>query len=425
MLPCHADYTKEKAITLSYLPHQLEVFDCPTRNIVYVKGRRAGGTHGAITRLVELAHLHPRSCHLWIDTSYRNIHKLIARYFSPCLKGSEWKWDASDHVLNFESGSWCDFGSAERPEMLEGFAYDYIWINEAGLVLRDESIYYHTLLPMLIESPHARFFCIGAPKGDGLFRRMFDWGQDTQQQDWASFRHPSHINPLLSKKELEGLQKQMPRAVYQQEIMAEFANENQKVFQSLNDIQLVKMDAAPKVGHSYILGVDLARWGDFTVAWVGCVDTRSTVYCERFHRIPWRGQLERLLALSRRFNYAPLYVDASGSGDPICEEMNRMGAEAYPVVFTHSRKQQLVELLALCMEQGMLSLAYHRETMNELAAYEHYRLPSGFIRTSAPQGQHDDCVMALALCCWGINETRREFILGNPHSESEHAYQSL
>ena len=417
--------TEEKVLKVSYLPHQLDVFDCKARNVVYVKGRRAGGTHGAATRLIELAYLHPHSRHLWIDTTQRNIHKLMARYFLPCLKDMNCTWNARDHVLKFESGSWCDFGSAERPEMLEGFAYDYIWINEAGLVLRDEAIYYHTLLPMLIENSKTRLFCIGAPKGDGLFRRMFDWGQDNLKQEWASFQHPSHINPLLDRKQLENLQQQMPKTVYRQEIMAEFIHGVQKVFSSLEQLQLTKMEMNPTDGMSYLLGVDLARWDDFTVIWVGCIETRTAVYCERFQRIPWQSQLQRLLVLSHRFHQAPLYVDASGSGDPICEELTRLGAETYPVVFTHARKQQLVEHLALCLEQNQLKLAYHQETLRELAAYEHHRLPSGFIRTSAPHGQHDDCVMALALCLWGMSEARSEFIMETSNDKNAYAYQSF
>jgi len=35
--------------------------------------------------------------------------------------------------------------------------------------------------------------------------------------------------------------------------------------------------------------------------------------------------------------------------------------------------------------------------VNELVAYQGERLPSGLIRYSAPSGQHDDCVMALAM----------------------------
>jgi len=39
-----------------------------------------------------------------------------------------------------------------------------------------------------------------------------------------------------------------------------------------------------------------------------------------------------------------------------------------------------------------------------LQAYEAERLPSGMLRYSAPEGYHDDCVMALALAWHGASE---------------------
>lgn len=40
--------------------------------------------------------------------------------------------------MKFMNGSILDFGSAERPENMEGFAYDYMVLNEAGIILKKE-----------------------------------------------------------------------------------------------------------------------------------------------------------------------------------------------------------------------------------------------------------------------------------------------
>ena len=37
-------------------------------------------------------------------------------------------------------------------------------------------------------------------------------------------------------------------------------------------------------------------------------------------------------------------------------------------------------------------------------AYGCERLPSGLLRYGAPQGQHDDCAMAVMLCVYGASE---------------------
>ncbi len=109
-------------VEVQFLPHQVQVFDSAARNVVYVKGRRAGGTLGAVNRLIELAHLHRGSRHIWVDTVQRNIDKYVRRYFLPRLQGTRHCWNQHRRVLQFQSGAYCDFGSAERPEALGGRA---------------------------------------------------------------------------------------------------------------------------------------------------------------------------------------------------------------------------------------------------------------------------------------------------------------
>ena len=105
-------------IKVTFFTHQLPVFDCRARNVVYAKGRRAGGTMGAVNRLVEIAHKESKGRHLWVDTVQRNIQKVVDRYFRPLLKGTAYKWNSSDRVLRFANGTYCDFGSAQRPEAI-------------------------------------------------------------------------------------------------------------------------------------------------------------------------------------------------------------------------------------------------------------------------------------------------------------------
>ena len=400
------------ALELTYLKHQPQVFDCPARNVVYAKGRRAGGTRGAATRLIELAHEKRGSRHLWVDTVWRNIERYVARYFLPILRGAGARWNAGNQVLSFANGSYCDFASAERPESIEGFAYDYIWVNEAGLVLKNEDLYWHTLLPMVLESPAAQLFFVGAPKGPGLFQLMYQWGEDETQAEWRSFRHPSQVNTRLDARELERFREHMPEHVYRQEILAEFIADAGAVFRDVARIADAPAEASPLPGAAYVLGVDLARYGDYTAIWVGRMDARSAVYCERFTRIPWQEQVQRIAHLARRYGDAPLYVDATGVGDPICEDLARAGLAVQPVVLSALRKRMLIDHLAVGIEQQRLHIAPHAQTLRELNAYARTPTAEGRTRFAAPAGEHDDCVIALALCWWGLCAGGGEFILG-------------
>lgn len=406
-------------IEVTFFTHQLPVFDSTARNVVYAKGRRAGGTLGAVNRLVEIAHEQPTSRHLWVDVVQRNIERVLERYFLPLLRGTAFRCNGRERTLRFANGALCDFGSAERPELMEGFGYGFIWVNEAGHVLKDEALYYNTLLPMVLEADQPQLFFIGAPKGPGLFQRMFDWGADPKRQEWVSFRHPSHRNPRLNRAELERMRAHMPEREYRQEILAEFVTGEGAVFRAVEEIATAEPETAPQPGVPYVMGVDLARTGDYTVAWVGRADIRRGVCCERFRGLSWRVQVARIAALARRFGAAPVYVDATGVGDPVCEELRLAGVSVEPVVLTPARKRDLIDGLAVAIEQQRLAIYRHEPTLRELAAYEQVALPSGGVRTAAPAGQHDDCVVALALCQWGMSAWGGELILGSPTVTSE------
>ena len=61
--------------------------------------------------------------------------------------------------------------------------------------------------------------------------------------------------------------------------------------------------------------------------------------------------------------------------------------------------------LSLLLEQRLLKLpkpALWPEGLDELEAFQYSVTDNGSVRTSAPSGSHDDCVMALALAAWHL-----------------------
>jgi hypothetical protein len=58
---------------------------------------------------------------------------------------------------------------------------------------------------------------------------------------------------------------------------------------------------------------------------------------------------------------------------------------------------QAIEALALALECGDIRILNDPVLVSELVGYQAERLPSGLMRYAAASGQHDDCVMALAI----------------------------
>ena len=64
--------------------------------------------------------------------------------------------------------------------------------------------------------------------------------------------------------------------------------------------------------------------------------------------------------------------------------------------FTQSSKQQLMEGLAVAIQRREIHFPHEGPLIRELEMFEYEYTRTG-VRYSAPEGAHDDCVVALAL----------------------------
>ena len=400
---------------LSLLDYQAAVFHSPARNKVFVKGRRAGGTEALCRKALQNAITNKNDTGLWVDTVHRNITRYIKRYFMPKLRGLVdwnnkplWSFNAAEMTLSFWNGSYIDFGSAERSETLEGFGYKRIYVNEAGHILWNEDLYYETLMPMGIEGEGAEWYLNGAPKGKNLFYQMWQWCEEGKE-DWCGVRATSYDNPLVNLELVEKFRELYPDKTFRQEFLAEFLDDG-AYFQGIGAASIADEQTTAELGVQYVIGLDLAMTKDFTVAWVGRTDKREAIYTERYSRLLWEDQLFRLADLSKRYNGAWILVDATSMGGLIAlEDIHNAGIPVQGFTFTAKSKTQLISALAVDIEQRRFTFFADGDTLQELRAFQIKRLKSGHDRLEAPDGMHDDCVIALALCNWAM---------GRPFDES-------
>jgi len=84
-------------------------------------------------------------------------------------------------------------------------------------------------------------------------------------------------------------------------------------------------------------------------------------------------------------------------GEPIIEQLRQDGLPVRGFTTTNATKGAIIEALALAFERGDIRIVSDPVLVGELQAFELSRLPSGAIRYSAPEGMHDDTVMAAAI----------------------------
>jgi hypothetical protein len=151
-----------------------------------------------------------------------------------------------------------------------------------------------------------------------------------------------------------------------------------------------------KAGHEYVVGVDWGKYEDYTVFSVIDVTLGEQCYVERMNMIDYRRQLPRLMTVNERFQPYEIVAESNMS-EKMIEDMYEMGMPVTRFQTGSKNKQEIIEALQVGIEKKELLILDHEVQMGEMQAFIATRLPGGGIRYSAPEGYHDDCVMALAL----------------------------
>lgn len=362
-----------------------------TRRVVCIKaGRRTGKTYNFALWLIQALDNDPESAGLWVDTKHANIDKYVERYFKKFLKKmGHWNkchWSEKKKVLTLHNGSYIDFGSAEKPEMMEGFGYDYAVLNEAGIILKKKSLWENTLYPMI---KHAQVRIIGTPKGKNTFESLY--------KRYPHYSFSAYDSPYYTPQEIDEAKETMTQEAFAQEIMAKFIEGAGAVFRNIQENISGALLEKPADGRRYVLSADLAKHTDFTVIMIGDVESKQVVYHDRFNQIDWGLQKSRIIAAYQKFNCGSGVIDATGVGDGIFDDLKNAGLNLEGFKFTSTTKQELVSNLSIAMDNQTIHYPVIDTLTDELALYAYEQRANGQFSYSAPEGFHDDEVMALAL----------------------------
>lgn len=360
-------------------------------------GRRSGKTYNTAQWICDKL-LEKKSCGLWVDTTQSNISKYVERYFRTILKPI-WplmQWNAQKYILTFPNGSFIDFGSAERPELLEGFEYDYGVLNEGGIILKNPALWNNSLQPMF-KGKDTQVRIIGTPKGKNKFHDLYALGIDSLQLNWESYSFTAYESPYWDAEELDQYKLITPEEVWRQEFLAEFLEGAGSVFRNIYNCTIDEQYDQPKEGFSYVISADLAKHQDFTVLYIAEEETKKVIYQERFNGLDWVLQKMRIVSLYNRFGCNSLIMDSTGVGDAIYDDLLNQELSIVPYVFTNSSKATLIRNLSVAMDNNEIKFAKFPELLQELEIFGFEVSKDGKFRYSAPPGLHDDCVISLAL----------------------------
>lgn len=367
------------------------------RFTVVSAGRRFGKTLLALDALIDpLVRGYPCA---WFAPTYRYLQdsfRVMQYTLRPLIKSVS----TQEKRIELKTGGIFDAWTLEDDSAGRGKRYKACVIDEAAHC-RDLGTLFHEAIRPTLTDFRGSCWLLSTPKGRNFFWQAYCRGEDPEEPEWASFSAPTAANPFIDADEIEAARRQLPERVFQQEYLAAFLEDSGGVFRKVRESVDVGRTASepPVPGDLYTMGVDLARVEDFTV--LSVLDGRGRqVHLERLNMVSWARQIEIVLATAERYR-AKVVLDGTGVGDPIAESLRRRGLELISYTFTHQSKENAIDRLALLLENGRLRLLDHEAQTNELLSYEYQLTPSRNVKMSAPEGAHDDTVIALALACWG------------------------
>lgn len=327
--------------------------------------------------------------------------------------------DEAELTLEFSNGVFWELKSADKPESLVGVGLDVVVITEAARVKREA--WTENIRPAL-SSPHRGPRMAGSglaifnstPRGRNWFYQLHLRGQqflldrDTGQSvpnpdydaDWQSWQHPTSDNPHINPAEIEAARRELPENVFRQEYLAEFLEESAGVFVNIGACATGSFEE-PVPERQYAVGVDIAYQQDWTVITVIDVERRAVVHWERLQSPLWADQEPRIVWCAKTYNNAPILIDRTGVGETAPQLLRQAlgyGHRVEGLFFTQDAKEALITQLQMAFQRRDISYPSDLEILREeLLSYEYTYTKAGRFRYSAPEGQHDDAVISLAL----------------------------
>ena len=371
-------------------------------------GRRWGKTQLGVDRVIHGA-LKGRPAG-WFAPSYKQT-ALVWRELLNRLEPVVREVNQQDRRIELIGGGSVDVWSLDSPDAGRGRAYGLVVLDEAAHIPDLEEAWMQNIRPMLTDYRGEAWF-LSTPKGTGnFFYTLYNRGNDPEWDDWAAWRMPSATNPYLPADEIEVQRRDMTELAFEQESLAQFVTWAGAVFRGITSC-VVTLSALPAV----IIGVDWGRTNDYTV-FTGLDQTGRVTGIDRFRGIEYELQRGRLAAFwSRMGGKSYIVAEVNNMGGPVVEQIYRDGLPVVGWETTSVSKMRAMENLALAFERGAIGIPDDPVLIGELQAFEGKKLPSGMTRYAAPQGQHDDMVMSLAIAWAGLRaaEDRAKRVFYDP-----------
>lgn len=326
------------------------------------------------------------------------------------------KKNESELIIYFKNGSIYQLKGSDDPDALRGpNPFGVVW--DEYDTQKQEGWQYTE--PILRANGGWAWF-IGTPRGKAKLYDLLNRGQ-SGHHEWKSWLLKASESGIIAKDQLEEAKKSMSQALYNQEFECEFLDGEGVVFRGVREV-MTAVPHKPMEGHYYVMGVDLAKVQDYTTIRVYDRATNKQVYKDRFQKLEWPFQRKKIAAVATLFNNALVVLDSTGLGDPIADDLSRMGVAIEAFKISEQSKKDIIEKLSIWIQQGFIRLLPDEQALLEYDNFSYEMGATGKIRYGARQGYHDDIVIGDALAVHALTPLYKE-ATEKPKTRTQQAYE--
>ena len=365
---------------------QEEAIFSPKRYAVIEGATKSGKTVACLSWIIEQAFRGKEGQAFWWLAPVYPQARIAFRRIRRGLSQELYTSNESELTVRLLNGATISFKSGEKPDNLYGEDVFACVIDEATR-LREES--WHAIRSTMTAT-RGPVRIIGNVKGRKNWAYVLARRAESGESGWHYAKLTAYDAAdagVIEVSEIDQAKSMLPDNVFKELYLAEPSDDGGNPFGQEAILKCVTpLSSKPPI----LFGVDLAKSVDYTVS-IGLDENGFVSSFDRF-QAPWEETVQKL---SQRIGFLPAVVDSTGVGDPIVERLQRDLPNVTGFNFSSPSKQKLMEGLALAIQTEDIHYP-EGEIVNELDAFAYEYTRTG-VRYSAPDGLHDDCVMALAL----------------------------
>ena len=369
---------------------QEEAIFCDERYSVVEASTKSGKTVGCMVWLAEQAAIHGglNMNYWWIAPIYGQA-EIAYRRLKAGLGEGNYIANGSNLTVTLANGSVIWFKGGDKPDSLYGEDVHAVVVDEAS---RCKDEVWHAVRST-VTATRAAVRIIGNVKGRKNWAYQLARKAESGVPNWrySKITAADAIEAnVLQAEEVAEAQRDLPDQVFKELYLAEPSDDEGNPF----GIDAIYNCVAPMSNKEPVCwGWDLAKSVDWTWG-IGLDEDGAVCRSERWQS-PWEETLKRIVNITGDI---PALVDSTGVGDAILEFLAKAGSKFEGFKFTSTSKQQLMERLAVAIQQQQITFP-EGQLLNELLSFEYVYTRTG-AQYSAPTGLHDDGVCSLALAVY-------------------------